>query len=93
MYEEYLSSSSYSRHPSKYFSIKLDDVDDLTLLKLTQIAILLSLYSSGFDVSEHYPEINYYGVNEAQKMKWFIYDFLDSPDETDNILLLEMMKI
>jgi len=53
----------------------------------------LSLYSSGFDVSEHYPEINYYGVNEAQKMKWFIYDFLDSPDETDNILLLEMMKI
>jgi hypothetical protein len=94
LYEEYLSSSSYSRHPSKYFSIKLDDVDDLTLLKLRQIASLLSLYSSGFDVSEHYPEINYYGVNEAQKMKWFIYDFLDSPDdETDNILLLEMMKI
>lgn len=94
LYEEYLSSSSYSKEPSKYFSIKLDDIDHLTLLKLTQIDSLFSLYSSGLDVSEHYPEINYYGVNEAQKMKWFIYDFLDSPDdEADNILLLEMMKI
>lgn len=90
---ETLLENPYLDSDPKYFSIHFTDIDKELLLKLKQLQDLFTYHADNFDLSIYYPELNNMSVQNSDKIKDFVHDFIDDPRSSDNLLVIEMMTI